>query len=348
MTKLPLALLITFLAVTQTAAQAESNPDPVQVNWKLGVMPEGGWTVGDRIPLHLTATYPPHLEVILPKLPEKWGAFEVQKQTLAGPVTHADGKQSITRSAIVTLWMPGEYKTPPLDVQFKDAEGLLHKVRVSQLSLTIASVLQEGESGKRDLKPQASMTNPPRWPWFLGGLFLVTAIGAVGWAVHRQWRQRPPATPQKHPGFARFSPREVAFGELDRITALDLPAKGDLEMHYTQMADCVRIFVQSEFQVPAMDLTTDELVVALRHDGIEEGPAQLLRGLLTEADLVKFAKHRPSATTAYLAVAQARYFIHLTTSNESVRGAKTERIIPPDNRLRGSKSGDPGTEVEQP
>jgi hypothetical protein len=61
-----------------------------------------------------------------------------------------------------------------------------------------------------------------------------------------------------------------------------------------------------------MDLTTAELVATLQRHQIDGGHVERFRGLLGEADLVKFAQFIPPAAQARAAVQRARHIVDVT------------------------------------
>lgn len=311
------ALLGALVMPPSIVAQAQTEADFVQAGWTIGAVPDGGWTVGDRIPLRLTVTYRAGLEVILPELPASWGRFEVQDQSSSEPVSNADGTRSVSRSATITPWAPGEFLTPPLTVHYKDVDDQLRQISVPPLPITVVSVLEEGETEKRDLKPQVSLPDTSLLPWLMGGFLFATLIVAVGWAIYpRYCGRRAPSIGPDASADSR-SPHQIAHSELDRIAALDLSTRGELKRHYTLVADCIRTYVRGRFHLPAMDLTTEELVAALHESSLNRRHIDLFRELLTEADLVKFAEQHPPAERAHAEIAKARQIVEATKTDES-------------------------------
>ena len=321
-----LGLVLIYLVISPSAIRAQTDADPVHTEWTIGDAPENGWTVGDRIPLRLDVTYPSGVTVTLPELPTQWGPFEVLEQTTLDPVENDDGTFTAVREATVTLWAPGDHQAPPLAVRYRDAGEQLYESPVSPLTLTVVSVLDAGEREKRDLKPQVSLPRPPLWPWILGGLLLAALAGSGGWLLLSRLRQRTmPASVPLDPLDAR-SPEEIAYSELNRIAALDLPVQGAFKRHYTLVADCMRTYVEGRYRIPALDRTTAELGVELRQARVDRDHVSLLRDLLSEADLVKFAKVHPQIKRARDAVAQARHIVDVTQT-DSMANQQTESRI---------------------
>jgi len=322
MRKLSVFVFLVYLLLVPVGwSQAQ---EPVVAVWETDTPPEGGWTAGDPIPLRLRATYTADFEVMLPELPEQWEPFEVQEQALSEPTVNDDGTVTVIREATVTLWSPGEYETPPLKVRCKNAAGEIHETPVPPLSVTVASVLTEDDLEKRDLKPQASLPRPPVWPWVLAGLLgAVLLFLAARWLL-RRLRRRKAVGPESLEAVDTRPPEVVAYEELDRIAALDLPAQGKFKHHYTLVTDCVRVYLEGICRVPAMDRTTGELLTALRHARVNGEPVALLRTLLEEADLVKFAKSRPTIERARDAVGQTRRFVDVTKPDHTATGESPE------------------------
>jgi len=268
--------------------------------------------VGDRIPLSLRVTHPDSLTVILPQLPETWGAAEVSEQRLAEPIDNGDGTFTAIRELTLALWAPGEHQVPPLEVRYRDADDQMHQVPAPPLSITLVSVLKQGETEKHDLKPQISLPRPPLWPWLVGGLTLAALAGSAGWVLLARLRRRTTATSAAEQFIDPRPSHEIAYSELDRIAALNLLARGEFKHHYTLIADCLRTYIQGRYDIPAMDRTTAELLTSFRQARVDRGHTRLFRDLLAEADLVKFARLEPLVDQAHAAIARARHIVDVT------------------------------------
>jgi hypothetical protein len=325
---IPMTLLMPL-----SAGQTQAEPAPVQVQWAVGPAPERGWTVGDPIPLRLRVSYPGGYVVTLPQLPVSWGAFEVRSQEHLDPVIDQDGSSIATSLITVTAWAPGVFDLPTVVIPYRDQEGNLDETVAPSQTVSIASVLAEGEMEKAELKPQATLPRPSRLPYYLGTLFVLVIGGAVGWTGYRHLRRRPSAAVEPRLDLDPRLPHEIAYDELERIEALGLPAQGELKMHYSLVADCVRAYVDGRYRVPAMDLTTPELAAALRDRSVPPKHIFLIRDFLAQADLVKFAKFRPHIDQAHGALDAARNIVDLTLATE------TTDLDPPE----GIETGDSKT-----
>jgi len=308
-----------FFLLPSMLAQA---PEVVAV-WEGDGPSEMGWTVGDVISLRLRVVAPESFEVALPELPEQWGDFEVREQSVQEPMAEA-GQVVHVLAVTAVLWSPGVHATPELQVAYRDAAGETHAVDVPPLTIDVASVLvevtpnAEGAIDKYDLKAQAELPRPPLWPWILAGLLAALLLYFGGrWLWRRLPRRKKAELELPREPVDDRPPDVIAYTQLDYIAALDLPAQGAFKQHYSLVTDCVRAYLEGRYAVPALDQTTYQLMRALRKIKFKGEPLTLLRNLLDEADLVKFAKFEPAVEPAQVAITHARRLVEITTSEEA-------------------------------
>jgi len=272
--------------------------------------PEGELYVGDPVVLTLSVYHSEELQVIFPALDEQWGAFRVVSQTLDETLNHGDGFETSTQLIDVRAFQSGVFDTPPLLVKLSDTEGNLSDISTVPISITIASVLVEGDSTLRDIKPQAALPYTNFLPWAaLGGILLVAFLG-VSFFYRRQRRNG-------HGGSIDTRlPNEVALDELDRIEKLDLPKTNAFKNHYTLISDCVRTYIENRYHVGTAERTTGEIFEDLKTEDISPENTRNLVSILAECDLVKFSKFRPDAVSAHLIIVESREIIVETTPVE--------------------------------
>ena len=277
-------------------------------------------TVGDPVQLTLEVTHPAGYQVIIPKLEQTWGAFEVRGQSQAETTSNDDGTAT-TRAAIeVTLFDLGTFETPALPLTISDGAGQVSEEMAPPVSLTVLSVLAEDDTTLEDIKPQASLAVSPVWPSILAGLLITAAVVGSGWWVYRRWRGN------RQPGLASVigndndnrPPHQVAYDELARIEGLQLPEQARFKEHYTLVADCLRTYLENQFHVRAFDRTTFELKLVLRRTDISPDNTRRFIRLFTESDLVKFAKLTPDLETARQLTGHAHRLVDLTRPKPEV------------------------------
>ena len=263
-------------------------------------------TVGDPVEITLEVKHPANQQVIIPKIEQSWGEFEVQSQSSPETISNDDGT-AITRQKItVSLYQPGVFETPPLPLTISGDNGQTSEIVAQPVTVSVASVLVTGDTALKDIRPQASMDLPFPWLLFAAGLVAAIAIIAGGWWLVRRWRRNGSLFVDNRP------PYQVALDELDRIRRLRLPDNGKFKEHYSLVTDTLRIYLEQQHRVPATDRTTSELKQELAYSRINPEQTRMLINLFGDADFVKFAKLIPDRDEAYSLVEDACQFVTAT------------------------------------
>jgi len=270
--------------------------------------PEAPYTasVGDPLELTLVVTHPAGYQVIAPELEEQWGDFVIRSQSPPTTADNGDGTETTIIVLDARLFAPGEFSTPALPVTVTDGAGQLVEVTAAPVPVTITSVLVEGDTELRDIKPQAELPFANLLPWLAGGLLLALfAGGAYLFYRRRQARLALAAVDNR-------LPHEIALDELDRIARLGLPERKLFKEHYSMVSDTVRTYLERIYAVPVMERTTGEIAYELQTTTLDRGTQRRVITFLQESDLVKFADIVPSEADAYELIAQGRMIVEAT------------------------------------
>ncbi|MFT5142215.1 MAG: hypothetical protein ACI80V_001430 [Rhodothermales bacterium] len=167
--------------------------------------------------------------------------------------------------------------------------------------LPVRSVVPEDADDIQDLAPLVEF---PRalWPWFLA---LALGAGALWYFF---LRKRPPEELSLEPEPAE--PAEPPFDEaMRRFQGLAgaLPDDQGMKPYFVELSDIVRTYIARRTPVPARELTTGELLDALRRQPVLDAErVREVDGVLSVADLVKFADHVPAPHRAQSTLEAAR------------------------------------------
>ena len=297
---IPLLILLVLLVAGPAAAQSSETTIAVLA------APAGQLTVGDPIELTLSVTHPADSHAIMPELAGEWGPFLVNNQS--APVTQAngDGTESTSQVIDARLFAPGSFTTPPVVIGLTDSAGQISEVLAQPLTVDITSVLVEGDSELRDIKPQAEMPYVNILLWVLAALIMALLVGVVLLIVRHLRARRALAAMDNR------LPHEVALDEFDRIEDLQLPDAGLFKEHYTLVSDTLRIYMEKRVNVPMMERTTAEIQEGLKQTNLEPSISGHLLSILDVSDLVKFSKFSPEAASAYGIVTSARQIVQAT------------------------------------
>ncbi|MBN1219820.1 MAG: hypothetical protein JXM69_12900 [Anaerolineae bacterium] len=273
-------------------------------------------TVGDQITLRLEIKHPRDSRVVLPQLEQQWQGFEVVDQTAPEIVDNGDGMATTGKDIIVTLFAPGEYQTPALSVSHRQPDGSMEELAAPVIPIQVTSVLTE-DVELRDLKAQVNLPVPPMWPWILGGVWLAMVLAvlltAAGLWVYQRWQNRPIPGLVTVPFIDTRPPEVIAHAELNRIEALDLPARQQIKEHYILVSDCLRRYIEGRYHLPALEQTTGELRAAFSETEVPLRDVSAFMRLFSQSDLVKFARYLPQADEVYQLIDRARIIVAATT-----------------------------------
>lgn len=106
-------------------------------------------------------------------------------------------------------------------------------------------------------------------------------------------------------------PHIVAIRALEKLHSRKLWQNGKHKEYYSCLADIVRIYIERRYGIGAMEMTSDQILDAVR--GVnDERLREKLRELFSLADLVKFAKMAPSPEDNEQAYFDAYFYVEET------------------------------------
>lgn len=184
------------------------------------------------------------------------------------------------------------------------------------------SVLQSPDEAFRPLKPIFDFA-AAWWPWIAGLLVLA----AAGWYLYRLYRrgQREESGEGRAP--FRATPFRDPLKELDatlqQLEEVSPENRKDFEQFYIALGDAIRTYFEELYEIPAMEMTSGEILRALRGDSVDEDLVTATRVVLNEADLVKFANFEPTVAQSRKALEKGFAFHERA---REIDGPRIERL----------------------
>jgi hypothetical protein len=210
--------------------------------------------------------------------------FEVRRRVPPAVRETPDGRVEETLAFELAVYRPGAVEVPSLVLQVRTAEGDSGLITTVPIPVVVRSVRPSGMTDIRDVKPPVDIdASIPAWFWIALAV-LIALVAALIWYWNRR-RRKPGVDPPRPPV---VWPDEVA-----KILRMQLVEKGALKRYYSLLSEVMRRYLEDRVRVDAMECTTHELVRDLRRVPVGEAEVSALERLLSEADLVKFAKLRP-------------------------------------------------------
>jgi hypothetical protein len=160
------------------------------------------------------------------------------------------------------------------------------------------------------------------FPWILGALLLVLVALAIWYFLkHRKPKVDENGEPIKGPV---VPPYTKAIGDLESLKQQKLWQAGKLKEYYSGLTDIAREYIEGQFGVNAVEMTTDEILEQVRELQFDEQLFGKLKGTMELADLVKFAKYAASSLESDNAMSDMTEFVNGSYAHYQAMKAKEE------------------------
>ena len=263
-------------------------------------------TIGDPIRYTISVTAAADIEVEIPLLGEQVGDFTVLDFGQLPP-RDENGQVVTGRWFRLTTFETGHHLLPGPTIRYRH-HGERERIDGDDVSITVISLLaQAGQNPElRDIKPPEAL--PFDWrPYGLVAVAGLVLAGLGGGLFFYLRRPAPAVAPPAPPA------SQLALEALRRLHARGLIEKQQFETYYVSLSAIVREYLENGLNLRAPEMTTEEfLSVAARDRQLSAVQQARLAEFLSQADLVKFARHRPGLEESEAAYRAARRFVEET------------------------------------
>ena len=275
-------------------------------------------TIGDPIRYTVEVSAAADTEVLIPVLSGTLGAFTISDFGDVPP-RREPGRVVVGRWYTLRTFETGDRLIPAPTVQYRTPGEDLREAAGNEVLVGVASVLGRTKTPAadiRDIKPPEQL--PFDWRPYGIAAAVAAGIGLLGTGLYlllnRPKRQRVvPARP----------PHEVALGALNRLRSRGLVEQGQFEVYYVELSAIIRHYLEDRFHLRAPEMTTEEFLATVARDGrLIAAHRRLLGEFLSQADLVKFARHLPTLRDAETAYDAARRFVDDTRPAPTAAGSE--------------------------
>ena len=247
---------------------------------------------GEQIRLQVTAQTDTLSFVDFPEL-SALGDMEVVKTS---PVDTLQAKpvRRLQKKYFITAWDSGQYVVPPLNIKINDSTFVTDTLKV-QVKPVAVDTTKQGLYGFKEPvniegKALSELPAEHSYLWWLLGLL---ALAGAGYYFYRR-RQKIIA------GRHIVTPYERAMQNLEKLSKEKLWLQNQVDLHYLQLTDTLKDYLENELHLPAKEKISSELLQSLKKYRFENGSyfspelLQRLKETLQRADLAKFAKLTPN------------------------------------------------------
>jgi hypothetical protein len=266
--------------------------------------------IGEQVKLILSATLPDKGtgNVVFPQLPDSFTHWEVVSRT-GLDTSAANGNKVLQQTLVLTSFDSGSWNLPALKFDVLSNGAVTDSAFTDSLLIDVGTVEVDTTKAFKPIKAVRSV------PWSFWDYWLYFAIGIsgilIGIGLFVYFRSRPQKEVLK-PAAPAVPPYEVALLALRQLKEEKLWQQGDVKQYYTRITDILRAYFEQQFNIPALEQTSEELLQHIKPVTILNQQRDKLRDLLTVADLAKFAKLTPTPEEHERALSQAFEIVEWT------------------------------------
>lgn len=268
--------------------------------------------VGQQAKLTLEANQDDRTALIWPAITENIGnKIELVKQGKIDTSFSQDKKNiRYTQELLVTSFDSGVFTIPPFPFMYFSGTDTI-TIYTDSLLLYSATVPVDTLQGFKDI------TNPLDVPFSIQELLpyvlLFLAMVGLGIGLYFWIQKRKKKQPEIKAEQIIVEPAHIiALRELEALKAKRLWQQGQIKNYYIELTDIIRRYLHLRFNIDATEMTTEEILQALRLTDCSNESITAITRLLRLADLVKFAKAQPLENEHEDAYKQAFIFIEIT------------------------------------
>jgi len=202
-------------------------------------------------------------------------------------------KNSLIKKYLMTGFDSGAFYIPSQQIFIKNRAYLSDSVLINVATVSV-------DTTKQKMFPIKSIQSEPLVyddfkPYLI---WVVLALLLIGLLIYYLKTRKKPKT-KEIDTINTLPPFEEALEKLQELDNKLLWQNNEIKKYYSELTEIVRVFIEKELEIPALEITTFELVSMLsdynnpKNINITKETVRKLNALLQEADLVKFAKSTP-------------------------------------------------------
>ena len=252
--------------------------------------------IGEQIEYKISVEAPTDATVVFPE-GQSFSPLEMVKADPTDTLKER-GKFRLEKAYYLTQFDEGKYTIPRQRIHISNKDYYTDSLLVEVHTVAVDTLKQP----LYDIKPITEVASPMAsrmWLWIIIGIIgLLLVAGGLYFFVFRKKKLSAEEERKKLPPFER------AIQDLKDLQNSKYLIESQHKAYYTRLTDIVKEYLEDEVHILAKESTTDELLAKiniLQEAGklhLSEETISNLKRVLQNADLVKFAKSKPSDNNA--------------------------------------------------
>lgn len=218
-------------------------------------------------------------------------------EAFATDTTRKNDRLTLQKIYALTQFDSGSYKLPTQRIEINGIGYFTDSTVIHVETVPVDTIAQK----MYDIKPLINVEKSYMgwWKYVVIGLLVLLVLGGLFyWFV---LRKKPLTQEEKE---ALLPPYDRALLELKRLENSKYLIQDEFKEYYSELTTIVRAYLEEEAHVAALESTTGQLIerLELLSDSgelqLDKDTIQQFRNILQTADLVKFARTKPSTSVA--------------------------------------------------
>ena len=193
---------------------------------------------------------------------------------------------------IITTWEDGEYIIPGPTIHINDST-----FRFDDLGVEVVLVAQKKDVDLYGIRENyTEIPDVPFSPmkflkknWWWIAIIIVAVV--LGWLIARRRRWDREFDNQEN--VRPMNLKERTIRAVDALDKSELWNKDQLKEHFVELSYILRSYLTSRYNISLLDKTTEQTKILLTKQGLHAETVDVIARILSQSDMVKFAKSKP-------------------------------------------------------
>ena len=291
--------------------------------------------IGDHLKMHIFVTAPSQKSVMIQPY-EEWQMANCEIVEVKPLTSKVKGEKTIyEQEAVLISFDTGVAAVAPIFV-FADTVPA-GKTDLLQFYVDSLPVFVDTTQAFKDIKPPVDGEDIELLPdekaksnWKKMLLITLLVLLVLGAAAYVYWKYVRNYLRDKKVAEVKQKLKEnaglVALNSLKSLKAKKLWQKGQVKDYYSELSDIIRTYIDSQWDVNAMEMVTAEIMEAIDNLDVDDEQMKELNILLERADLVKYAKEQPIVEENEVSYKKACEFVKVTDRAERAKEAEKQEL----------------------
>ncbi len=202
----------------------------------------------------------------------------------------------MTQNLTLTSFDTGYVYVPEIAITYSKSlqDSIRYTLRTDEKELYVTTVAVDTTEAFRPIKDvmRQGLTAKEVFPWIAIVIIIAGVVYLIIYLKKHKKTKDVVVEEKKKPTIPAIITARAKLAEMKDNEVWNTPQTKD---YYTDLTDIAREYLEGQFEIDAIEMTTDEIMEAVNRLDLNNLTKSKLQDTLTTADLVKFAKANPSA-----------------------------------------------------